>query len=193
MMLELGEAVANSKSSPFIIVTGIPTAFCSGANITLAAAQLMSTEGGVAMNKLMTEVTNDLKYLEGISFSAIDGAAAFGGGAELATSTDFRVLGNEAGVRSRMKFVQATMGVTTGWGGGTRLVELVGKEEALKILLTSEEISTTTPPNGLINFIAPEGMSALTHTESLIENIQATVDPNVVTAMKRMTRGKGKE
>lgn len=55
MMLELGEAVAKSREAPFIIVTGTPTAFCSGANITLAAEQLMSTEGGVAMNKLMTE------------------------------------------------------------------------------------------------------------------------------------------
>lgn len=138
------------------------------------------------------QVTNDLKNLEGVSFSAIDGAA-FGGGAELATSTDFRVLGNEAGVHSRIKFMQAMMGVTTGWGGGTRLVELVGKEVALKLLLTSQEISTTTPPNALINFIAPEGMSALTHTESLIENIQTTVDPNVVSAIKKMTRGKGNE
>lgn len=140
MMLELGEAVDKSKESPFVILTGAEGSFCSGgkslshlpiqssssfphslyplpslANIALAAKELMSTEGGVAMNTLMMEVTGNLSGLDAVSFSAIDGAA-FGGGAELATATDFRVLGG--GSRSRVKFVQSLMGVTPGWGGG---------------------------------------------------------------------------
>ncbi|GMI32659.1 hypothetical protein TrCOL_g11010 [Triparma columacea] len=186
MMLELGEAVDKSKESPFVILTGAEGSFCSGANIALAAKELMSTEGGVAMNTLMMEVTGNLSGLDAVSFSAIDGAA-FGGGAELATATDFRVLGG--GSRSRVKFVQSLMGVTTGWGGGGRLVELVGRKEALQLLLTHKEINDDRHP--FIDWQAPEGVSALAYTEQLIDSILNKVDPQVVKSTKQMTGGGG--
>ena len=51
-----------------------------------------------------------------------------GGGGELATACDFRV----ASSRARLGFVQLSMGVTTGWGAGTRLTRLVGRQAALR-------------------------------------------------------------
>jgi hypothetical protein len=43
-----------------------------------------------------------------------------GGGAELATSTDFRVMST----KGKIQFVQSRMGVSCGWGGTSRLVKV---------------------------------------------------------------------
>lgn len=44
---------------------------------------------------------------------------------------------------SEIRFVQARMGVSPGWGGGARLVKLVGRQKALEILLQSKRMSLT--------------------------------------------------
>jgi pentose-5-phosphate-3-epimerase len=52
-----------------------------------------------------------------------------------------------------IQFVQARMGVTPGWGGAMQLVDLVGKQEALKILVTSKKIQ---PTQALVDEIIPQ-------------------------------------
>ena len=47
-----------------------------------------------------------------------------------AAACDHRVMASNALVH----FVQAKMGVSTGWGGGGRLVALVGRQHALRLL-----------------------------------------------------------
>jgi enoyl-CoA hydratase/carnithine racemase len=59
-----------------------------------------------------------------------------GGGAELATSTDFRVMSP----RAKMQFVQSRMGVSCGWGGTSRLVK-VGRWEMGLTRISSAFIS----------------------------------------------------
>lgn len=56
---------------------------------------------------------------------------ALGGGAELSTAADFRVM---APGSTKVQFVQARMGVSCGWGGASRLVRLVGRRRALQLL-----------------------------------------------------------
>jgi enoyl-CoA hydratase/carnithine racemase len=53
------------------------------------------------------------------------GGPAMGGGAELATSTDFRVMSTKA----KIQFVQSRMGVSCGWGGTSRLVKVSEEEK----------------------------------------------------------------
>ena len=53
-----------------------------------------------------------------------------GGGAELATACDLRLVTE----RTKVQFVQLKLGVTTGWGGLTRLVKMVGRQQALQLL-----------------------------------------------------------
>ena len=60
-----------------------------------------------------------------------------GGGAELSTACDFRVMSSSA----RLGFVQIKMGLTTGWGATTRLVHLFGRQKALGLLTSAKVFS----------------------------------------------------
>lgn len=55
---------------------------------------------------------------------------ALGGGAELTTACDFRLMTSDAVIQ----FVHKHMGLVPGWGGAARLVRIVGSQDALKLL-----------------------------------------------------------
>jgi len=38
-------------------------------------------------------------------------------------------------------FVQSKLGISTGWGGGSRLVKIIGKRKALQLLATADILS----------------------------------------------------
>ena len=65
---------------------------------------------------------------------AMMNGAAIGGGCEFAAACRFRF----ASEQSRMGFVQIGMHIITGWGSGTRLMEKIGTNNALTMLLTGE-------------------------------------------------------
>ena len=56
--------------------------------------------------------------------------------AQLTTACDFRLMSKDAEIR----FVQVKMGLTPGWGGGARLVKLLGKQKALQLLGKGEKV-----------------------------------------------------
>lgn len=103
--------------------------FCAGADLALVRQGLDDPGFGRAMAQWMHALTARLRGLPLISVAAIEGAA-IGGGAELATVADFRVMSRSANIR----FVHATLGLSPGWGGGGRLVELIGRRQALGLL-----------------------------------------------------------
>ena len=43
--------------------------------------------------------------------------------------------------KASVSFVQARMGVAPGWGGAGRLVELLGRRKALRLLLSSRKVT----------------------------------------------------
>ncbi|WP_027414478.1 enoyl-CoA hydratase/isomerase family protein [Aneurinibacillus terranovensis] len=67
---------------------------------------------------------------------AMINGVAIGGGCEFAASCRFRMASEEA----RLGFVQIGMHIITGWGSGTRLMEKIGTNRALQLLLTGEMI-----------------------------------------------------
>jgi len=107
--------------------------FCSGGD--LKTVKEMPSTGGFTMATLMSEATTRLRQLPLVSVSVLEGAAV-GGGAELTTCTDFRV----ATARASISFVQVKMGVAPGWGGASRLVDIVGKRKALQLLLSCQKV-----------------------------------------------------
>jgi len=107
--------------------------FCSGGD--LKTVKEMPSTGGFTMATLMSEATTRLRQLPLVSVSVLEGAAV-GGGAELTTCTDFRV----ATATASISFVQVKMGVAPGWGGASRLVDIVGKRKALQLLLSCQKV-----------------------------------------------------
>jgi enoyl-CoA hydratase/carnithine racemase len=83
-----------------------------GARLTLWQAR---------MSAYMTATLNRLAQVPVVSVAAVDGFA-MGGGFELTTACDYRVAAHTAVLQS----VHAKMGVTPGWGGCSRLVQLIG-------------------------------------------------------------------
>lgn len=108
--------------------------FCSGGDLS-TVKKIANPTDGYLMCSLMQDTLTRLHCLPLVSVSLVEGRA-LGGGAELMTSTDFRLSTSTAEVA----FVQGVMGVATGWGGGTRLVQLLGYKTALDLLLTARKI-----------------------------------------------------
>eukprot|EP00834_Sanchytrium_tribonematis_P008724 NODE_1143_length_2030_cov_0.555153.p1 type:complete len:250 gc:universal NODE_1143_length_2030_cov_0.555153:1242-493(-) len=127
--------------------------FCTGAD--LRDRTLLTTKGGLLMNSLMTRNLIRLKKLPFATYSIIDNLA-IGGGSELCCFTDFRIMGKD----SYIQFVHGKFGIIPGWGGTSRLLEIVGKQKALEILTKADKLVAEDCLNsGLAD-------SILDHTES---------------------------
>lgn len=92
---------------------------------------------GRKMNIIMQHNLLRLQHLPLITIALIEGKA-IGGGAELCTACDFRVITDDA----EIGFVQIKMGITTGFGGGCRLVKLLGTSRALDLLVSGRRLSS---------------------------------------------------
>ena len=69
-----------------------------------------------------------------------------------------------------MAFVQAKMGLTTGWGGGKLLTDLVGERRALELLLSNRNVNVKEALNlGLCDHLVTSKDDALKWLKSLTE------------------------
>lgn len=121
-----------------VVISGSNSMFCSGADFELATSVLNSKEGGIAMCNFMTDALTALRNSDMLSLCVINGPA-LGGGAEITTSCDFRIIAKQA----RICFVHAKVGASPGWGGGYRLSSIVGRHHALRLLCGSVEVKPT--------------------------------------------------
>ncbi|NXF89278.1 ECHD1 decarboxylase, partial [Eubucco bourcierii] len=148
MMVELQEKVTeleNWKDGKGLIICGAGNTFCSGSDLN--AVQAMSNpqaskflipcllQDGMNMCMFMQNTLTRLMRLPLISVALVQGKA-FGGGAELATACDFRLMTPG----SEIRFVHKQMGLVPGWGGGARLVPIVGGRAALRLLSAATKV-----------------------------------------------------
>ena len=116
-----------------MVLSGEGGTFCSGGDLDTIFK--LDKNRAEAMCMFMHTITTRLLNLPIVSLAAIDGHA-IGGGAELATACDFRIMTPTA----KIGFVHAKLNVSPGWGGGTRLVKLIGRTNALKLLMKGSVI-----------------------------------------------------
>ena len=110
------------------------------------------------MCQFMTQTLNRMLRLPLVSIACIEGYAV-GGGAELATACDYRIMD----ARSTIRFKHATMGLTPGWGGAKRLHDIVGRRDALRLLTTAQSVHPDFALRiGLCDYIADGDMDAAT-------------------------------
>lgn len=129
----LGSAAADSlggeSSLRGVVVSGAldGSAFCGGADLNGVA--LRESASGAAMRVVMSDACSRLARCGLVSVAAL-GGPAIGGGAELATAPDFRIM--TAG--ASLDFVHVRRGVVPAWGGATRLLSLLPRQKALWLL-----------------------------------------------------------
>lgn len=136
-----------------LIVTGAgEEAFISGGDLKHFRS-LTTVYDGRDMSLMMQSILNRLEALEIPVIAAINGYA-FGGGCEVAVTCDFRIAEEHA----KFGFRQIKMGIMSAWGGGQRLLRLVGRSEALRLMLTGDTIDAPEALRiGLVNRVVPKG------------------------------------
>jgi enoyl-CoA hydratase len=109
-------------------------AFCAGGDLDWFSTLRTRDEGGAmcaSMSKLMDRLAAGHRPV-----IAAQNGDAWGGGAEILCACHLRVAADD----TRIGFRQAAMGLVTGWGGGARLMDILGPSRALDLLLTGRAV-----------------------------------------------------
>lgn len=117
-----------------VVIAGSERAFCAGADITgldgVTAADVVDPQGfGRGLFDVLGAYRKPL-------IAAVRGLA-LGGGCELALACDIVVAGDKA----RFGVPEVALGLLPGGGGTQRLIHAMGKQKAMKMLLTGDPIS----------------------------------------------------
>jgi enoyl-CoA hydratase len=148
----VGELEADT-SVACTILTGGGGSFVSGGDLK-DFAQLEKSEEGRRMSLWMQSVLGRFEALPCPTIAALDGDA-HGGGCEIALACDMRVIASS----SSFIFRQVAMGLTPGWGGGQRLLRLVGRSRAIRIFCTAATVGAEEAlAIGLVDRVAPKAM-----------------------------------
>lgn len=119
-----------------MILTGAgDKTFLSGGDLK-EFQHLRTVEEARHMVSTMKEVTDLLAGFPWPVIAAVNGLAV-GGGCETAVACDFRIASRTA----KLGYRQIKMGAISGGGGGPRLVHLIGKGRALRLMTTGELLS----------------------------------------------------
>lgn len=159
MMRELADAVialSRGDVATVVLTSTDPVAFCSGGHLGQVRRAVADPEAARVMARAMTAVLDGLLDLPVLSVAAIAGLAV-GGGAELATACDLRVMAPDA----RIHFVHAQLGIAPGWGGAGRLVRLVGRRAALALLTDARPVGADEAvARGIADRVAADPLAA---------------------------------
>jgi enoyl-CoA hydratase/carnithine racemase len=145
----LQEVESDSGLRALILTGAGDKTFCAGGDFRYFAT-LDARHKGLEMSVRMQKILNRLWAGRLPVIAAINGKA-LGGGCEVLTACHFRV----AAPTATFAFVQAANAITTGWGGALRLFHLVGRSQALRLLLTAEPIDASEAMRiGFVNTVA---------------------------------------
>ncbi|MDR1042675.1 MAG: enoyl-CoA hydratase/isomerase family protein [Clostridiales Family XIII bacterium] len=125
------ESIEEDPDAVVTVVTGAGKAFAAGADISTFLTS--DQESSRAMSKFGQKVYGRIAGSKTAVIAAVNGAA-FGGGLELAACCDIRI----ASEKAKFGAQEAAWGLLPGWGGTQRLPWLVGRSNAMKILLTGD-------------------------------------------------------
>ena len=149
---ELHEAfkvLDKDSSVKVIVITGSgEKAFVAGADIS-EFAHFTVDNGGKLAAKGQEMLFNFIEKFSIPVIAAVNGFA-LGGGLELAMACHFRVASDNA----RMGLPEVSLGVIPGYGGTQRLPQLIGKGNAMELIMTAGMISAEKAAAlGLVNYV----------------------------------------
>ena len=138
LLSELNERFTAFKADPaikVIVLTGSGSkAFMAGADIT-EFSSFNKLEGRDLSQHGNEKVFNFIEKIGKPVIAAINGYA-LGGGLELAMSCQIRI----AATHAKMGLPEVSLGIIPGYGGTQRLPQLIGKGNAMEMILTGEMI-----------------------------------------------------
>ena len=155
-MLDLNAAFDEMAADPqvkVIIITGAGTFFVAGADINEIAA-IKGPEDGFEVVRYGQQVFDKIEHCRKPVIAAINGGYCLGGGMELAMACHIRLAEDSI----QMGQPEIKLGIIPGWGGTQRLPRLVGKGNALELMLGGGNIKATEAYRiGLVNKVVPAG------------------------------------
>jgi 3-hydroxyacyl-CoA dehydrogenase/enoyl-CoA hydratase/carnithine racemase len=128
----LDEQAARAKETEIrgVAVTGKPFIFAAGADLT-KVSEVPDRETGKQMAQLGHHVLGKLSELGVPSFVFVNGLA-LGGGLEIPLNADYRTVDASA---AGLALPEVFLGIIPGWGGAWLLPNLIGIENALKVVI----------------------------------------------------------
>jgi enoyl-CoA hydratase len=180
-LIELNNALIQALEDELIkgiIITGAgDKAFVAGADIS--EFQSLNRQEAKDLASFGHQVFNTVHSAYKPIIAAINGFA-LGGGLELALACHIRVAANNA----KMGLPEVSLGLIPGYGGTQRLTQLVGRGNALEIILSGDMINAEKALSiGLVNHVVPLN-ELLIKSKELMDKIK-TRSPKAVGAAIR--------
>jgi len=146
---EAFQVLDKDSSVKVIVITGSgEKAFVAGADIS-EFAHFTVDNGGKLAAKGQEMLFNYIENFSKPVIAAVNGFA-LGGGLELAMACHFRVASDNA----KMGLPEVSLGVIPGYGGTQRLPQLIGKGNAMELIMTAGMISAEKAAAlGLMNYV----------------------------------------
>jgi enoyl-CoA hydratase/carnithine racemase len=139
------DELENDEKLRLFVLTGTNNSFISGGDLR-EFHQIKDAEGAKEMTRRMISILERIKNLPCWTLAAMNGPA-YGGGWETILSFDFRIARSTATIG----FTQGKFYLPPGWGGITKLTEIVGRNRTLYWLASQKIIDAKTAlQSGLI-------------------------------------------
>jgi enoyl-CoA hydratase len=163
---KLFETQASDETLLAAVLTGTgEKTFAAGGDLRELAALRTEAEAEQMARDVKT-VLNAIRTFPVPVIAALNGNT-FGGAAELAVACDFRI----AAAHARIGFVQGRLALSTAWGGGPDLLQLLGRSQGLRLMVTGEMVSSDAAlAMGLVDKIAGDD-------ERLGDVVEAFLEP----------------
>jgi enoyl-CoA hydratase/carnithine racemase len=145
------EEIENDKQLRLFVLTGTNNSFISGGDLR-EFHQIKNAEGAKEMTRRMIGILERIENLPCWTLAAVNGPA-YGGGWEIMLAFDFRIAISSATIG----FTQGKFYLPPGWGGITKLTEVIGRNQALYWLASQKVIDAkTAKQSGLIQDVFDE-------------------------------------
>jgi ethylmalonyl-CoA/methylmalonyl-CoA decarboxylase len=185
MLYQFAHVVDNlvkQKDVHCLVMRGSPQSdiFCAGLDLNLAQEIVNTSQMGGMMSHMMTDTLSTLRKSGIISVALITGGA-IGGGAELSTATDFRLMTSNA----YCQFVHSKFGVAPAFGALNRLHSIVGRAHTIHLMCTSAKMTPQKALHmGYIETIVPDGTDPLAFSHEFLNPYSSHPCPEAMSQLK---------
>jgi len=174
-------AAAADRECRVVVVTGAGRAFCSGGDVEFMSG-LQKARDEVSFRKLLDagrDVVTTIVSMDKPVIAAVNGIAA-GAGCNLALACDYRLASDAAKLGAT--FVK--IGVHPDWGGTFLLPRLVGRSQALELMMTGRLVEASEAlAIGMVDRVVP--LAQFEEETGKLANAIAAGPPIAIAGIKR--------